>query len=107
MARMFNPPHPGEVLREFLPGQASAALWATVAVLVAVAGFAVVRRLASQGREMEAIAVTALLGVLLSPVSWIHHSIVVVVVIGAILAGAILGGTGGRGLCRGFVRGRG
>ena len=35
---------------------------------------------------MEAIAVTALLGVLLSPVSWIHHFLVVVVVIGAILA---------------------
>ena len=35
---------------------------------------------------MEGIAVTALLGVLLSPVSWIHHYIVVVVVIGAILA---------------------
>jgi alpha-1,2-mannosyltransferase len=35
---------------------------------------------------MEGIAVTALLGVLLSPVSWIHHFIVVVVVIGAILA---------------------
>jgi len=30
--------------------------------------------------------VTALLGVLLSPVSWIHHYLVVVVVIGAILA---------------------
>ena len=35
---------------------------------------------------MEGIAVTALLGVLLSPVSWIHHFLVVVVVIGAILA---------------------
>jgi alpha-1,2-mannosyltransferase len=44
----------------------------------------VARRLARQSREMEAIAVTALLGVLLSPVSWIHHFLVVVVVIGAI-----------------------
>src|SRR6476661_7840185 len=60
----------GVLLRVFLPGQAPGALWAAVAVLVAVAGF----------------AVTALLGVLLSPVSWIHHYIVVVVVIGAILA---------------------
>jgi alpha-1,2-mannosyltransferase len=51
-----------------------------------VAGFAVVRRLARQSREMEAIAVTALLGVLLSPVSWIHHFLVVVLVLGAILA---------------------
>ena len=76
----------GIVLREFLPAQAPGALWAAVAVLAAVAGFAVARRLARQGREMEGIAVTALLAVLLSPVSWIHHYIVVVVVIGAILA---------------------
>ena len=76
----------GILLREFLPGQAPGELWAAVAVVVAVAGFAVVRRLARESREMEAIAVTALLGVLLSPVSWIHHFLVVVVVIGAILA---------------------
>jgi alpha-1,2-mannosyltransferase len=76
----------GIVLREFLPGQAPGALWAAVAVVVAVAGFAVVRRLALASREMEAMAVTALLWVLLSPVSWIHHFIVVVVAIGAILA---------------------
>src|SRR6516164_757776 len=76
----------GILLREFLPAQAPGALWVAVAVLVAVAGFAVARRLARQGREMEGIAVTALLGVLLSPVSWIHHFLVVVVVIGAILA---------------------
>ena len=36
--------------------------------------------------RMEAIAVTALIGVLVSPVSWIHHYVVVVVAIGAILA---------------------
>jgi alpha-1,2-mannosyltransferase len=76
----------GILLREFLPGQAPGALWAVLAAVVAVAGFALVRRLARQSREMEAIAVTALLWVLLSPVSWIHHFVVVVVVIGAILA---------------------
>jgi alpha-1,2-mannosyltransferase len=76
----------GILLREFLPGQAPGALWAVLAVAVAVAGFALVRRLARQSREMEGIAVTALLWVLLSPVSWIHHFVVVVVVIGAILA---------------------
>jgi alpha-1,2-mannosyltransferase len=76
----------GMLLRLFLPGQAPGALWAVAAMVVAVAGFAVARRLARQSREMEGIAVTALLAVLLSPVSWIHHFIVVVVVIGAILA---------------------
>ena len=76
----------GILLREFLPGQAPGALWAVLAVAVAAAGFALARRLARQSREMEGIAVTALLWVLLSPVSWIHHFLVVVVVIGAILA---------------------
>jgi alpha-1,2-mannosyltransferase len=76
----------GILLREFLPGQAPGVLWIAVALAVAVAGFAVARRLARESREIEGIAVTALLGVLLSPVSWIHHFLVVVVVIGAILA---------------------
>jgi alpha-1,2-mannosyltransferase len=76
----------GLLLREFLPGPAPGALWAGLALAVAVAGFAVVRRLARESRTAEAIAVTALLGVLLSPVSWIHHFVVVVVVLGAILA---------------------
>ena len=76
----------GILLREFLPGQAPGALWAAVAVIAAVAGFAVARRLALAGRNLEGIAVTALLWVLLSPVSWIHHFVVVIVAIGAILA---------------------
>ncbi len=76
----------GILLREFLPGSAPGVLWAVLALVLAVAGFALVRRLARESRELEAIAVTALLGVLLSPVSWIHHFIVVVVVIGAIVA---------------------
>jgi alpha-1,2-mannosyltransferase len=76
----------GILLREFLPGPAPGVLWAALALALAVAGFALVRRLVRESRELEAIAVTALLGVLLSPVSWIHHFIVVVVVIGAIVA---------------------
>jgi alpha-1,2-mannosyltransferase len=76
----------GMLLRVFQPGPMPAAAWVAVAAVVAVAGFALVRRLARDSREMEAIAVTALLGVLLSPVSWIHHFVVVVVVIGAIAA---------------------
>jgi alpha-1,2-mannosyltransferase len=65
-----------------LPG----VLWVAVAAAVAVAGFAAVSRLSRQAREPEALAVTALVGVLASPVSWIHHYVVVVLVIGAILA---------------------
>jgi alpha-1,2-mannosyltransferase len=103
----------GLLLRAFLPGRLPGVIWAAVATAVAVAGFALVRRLARDSREpaaaggqtspaaaggqtspaaaggqtsMEAIAVTALVGVLATPVSWIHHYVVVVVAIGAILA---------------------
>jgi alpha-1,2-mannosyltransferase len=76
----------GLLLRAFLPGRLPGVIWAAVATAVVVAGFALVRRLARDSREMEAIAVTALVGVLASPVSWIHHYVVVVVAVGAILA---------------------
>jgi alpha-1,2-mannosyltransferase len=76
----------GLLLRAFLPGRLPGVIWAAAAAAVAVAGFVLVRRLARDSRDMEALAVTALVGVLVSPVSWIHHYVVVVVVIGAILA---------------------
>jgi alpha-1,2-mannosyltransferase len=121
----------GLLLRAFLPARLPGLIWVAVAGVVAVAGFALVRRLARDSREpaapggqispaaaggqispaaaggqispaaaggqispaaaggqigMEAIAVIALVGALVSPVSWIHHYVVVVVAIGAILA---------------------
>ena len=103
----------GLLLRAFLPARLPGLIWVAMAAAVAVAGFALVRRLARDSREpaapgghigpaapgghigpaapggqisMEAIAVTALVGALVSPVSWIHHYVVVVVAIGAILA---------------------
>jgi alpha-1,2-mannosyltransferase len=69
-----------------LPAGLPGVIWVVLAAAVALAGFAAVRRLARQSRETEALAVTALVGVLASPVSWIHHYVVVVLVIGAILA---------------------
>jgi alpha-1,2-mannosyltransferase len=76
----------GLLLRLFLPGGLPGVIWVAAAAAVAVTGFAAVRGLARQSRELEALAVTALVGVLASPVSWIHHYVVVVLVIGAILA---------------------
>jgi len=85
----------GLLLRAFLPGSLPGLIWVAAAAAVAVAGFGLATRLARDSREpaatggqisMEAIAVTALVGVLASPVSWIHHYVVVVVAIGAILA---------------------
>jgi len=76
----------GLLLRAFLPGRPPGLIWAAAAAAVAAAGFALVRRLARDSRDIEAIAVAALVGVLASPVSWIHHYVIVVVVIGAVLA---------------------
>ena len=76
----------GMLLRAFLPGTLPGQVWAAVAAVVAVAGFALAGKLARQGHQGDGIAVTALLAVLLSPVSWIHHFVVVVPAIGAILA---------------------
>jgi alpha-1,2-mannosyltransferase len=84
----------GLLLRLFLPGSLPWPIWAGAAAALTVVGFALVRRLARQPAapggqaSMEAIAVTALVGVLASPVSWIHHYVVVVVALGAILADA-------------------
>jgi alpha-1,2-mannosyltransferase len=76
----------GLLLRAFLPGGLPGALWAVAAAAVAVAGFAVVRRLAGRSGELQALAVTALIAVLVSPVAWIHHYVVVVLALGAIVA---------------------
>jgi alpha-1,2-mannosyltransferase len=81
----------GLLLRALPPWPPAAAglpgvIWVVAAAVVALAGFATVRRLARQSRDTEAMACIALVGVLASPVSWIHHYVVVVLVIGAILA---------------------
>ena len=76
----------GLLLRAFSPAGLPAVIWVAVAAAVVAGGFAAVRRLARQARDTEAMAVTALVGVLASPVSWIHHYVVVVLVTGAILA---------------------
>jgi alpha-1,2-mannosyltransferase len=103
----------GLLLRAFLPVGLPGVIWVVIAAAVVLAGFTAVRRLARESREpaaaadqaspaaaagqaspaaaagqisMEAVAVIALVGVLASPVSWVHHYVVVVLVIGAILA---------------------
>jgi alpha-1,2-mannosyltransferase len=74
----------GLLLRIFLPGHAPAAVWVVIALAVAVPGFALARRLSREHYEMAAIAVTALLEVLISPVAWIHYFLMVIIAIGVI-----------------------
>jgi alpha-1,2-mannosyltransferase len=61
------------------------ALWLGVALLVAAAGFGCAWQVSRGGNEIAAVAIVALLGTLLSPISWIHEYVVIVVAIGAVL----------------------
>jgi alpha-1,2-mannosyltransferase len=75
----------GAILRLWSPAAAPAAVWLTVAVLVAIAGFAAARAVQRRGDELAGIAITGLLAALLSPVAWIHHFCWVVVVLGVLI----------------------
>ncbi|MCO6007422.1 glycosyltransferase 87 family protein [Actinoallomurus purpureus] len=77
----------GMLLRTYLPDSITAALWLACAGLIAYFGFRAARRTALEGDEIGGIAITGLVAVLISPVSWIHHLAWLVVVLGA-LAGS-------------------
>jgi alpha-1,2-mannosyltransferase len=74
------------MLRAFAPTPAPGALWLVIAMIVAVAGFAAARTAARRGNEMAGVAIVGMLSVLVSPVSWIHHIVWIVVAIGAVVA---------------------
>ncbi len=59
-------------------------IWLPLALVVAVGGFAAARACWKQGHDLAGIAMTGLLGALLSPVAWIHHLCWVLVAIGVI-----------------------
>lgn len=73
------------LLRGFAPGPVPTGLWLAMVAIVAVAGFAAARMASRRGNETAAIAIVGMLAILISPVSWIHHIVWVVVAIGAIV----------------------
>ena len=77
----------GMVLRalRFHPHLAPDLVWLPLALLVGVAGFAAARACWKHGHDISGVAITGLLGALLSPVGWIHHLCWVVVAIGVIV----------------------
>lgn len=77
----------GMLLRLYWPDSVTSVLWPACAVAVAYVGFRAARRAALAGNEVGGVAITGLVAVLVSPVSWIHHLSWLVVVFGA-LAGA-------------------
>jgi alpha-1,2-mannosyltransferase len=76
----------GMVLRalRFQPHVAPDLVWLPLALVVGVGGFLAARACWRRGNEVAGIAITGLLGALLSPVAWIHHLCWVVVAIGVI-----------------------
>ena len=75
----------GMWLRALHDGHISAALWIVSAVVVAVLGFRRAVSAARAGDELTGVALTGLLAVLLSPVSWIHHLCWLLLVLAAIV----------------------
>jgi alpha-1,2-mannosyltransferase len=70
----------------FAPSAVPIALWLCAAVVVGTVGFAAARRCLLKGSEMAALAITFLIGVLLSPISWFHMLVFVVPALGVITA---------------------
>jgi alpha-1,2-mannosyltransferase len=62
------------------------ALWLGIGLAVAALGLASARRMSLHGNEIAAVAVVALLGALLSPISWIHEYVVIIVAMGAVVS---------------------
>jgi alpha-1,2-mannosyltransferase len=75
----------GMWLRAAHDGRLTTALWVASAVVVAVVGFRRVMVTARAGDQLTAAALTGLLAVLLSPVSWIHHLCWLLLVLAAIV----------------------
>ncbi|MFD0656942.1 glycosyltransferase 87 family protein [Thermocatellispora tengchongensis] len=77
----------GMLLRLYLPGWLTTAIWVALLAAVAWYGFRRARAAYLSGDPATAVALTGLMAVLLSPVAWIHHLAWMVAVLGA-LAGA-------------------
>ncbi|GAB3990354.1 hypothetical protein GCM10029978_118020 [Actinoallomurus acanthiterrae] len=75
----------GMLLRLYLPGPVSALIWLALAGVIAYFGFRAARRTALAGDEIGGVAITGLIAVAVSPVSWIHHLAWLVVIFGAIV----------------------
>lgn len=74
----------GMLMRTYLPGPVVSVLWIICVAAVVVIACRGARRLSLAGRETAGVAVTGLLSVAVSPVSWIHHLTWVIVAIGAL-----------------------
>jgi alpha-1,2-mannosyltransferase len=75
----------GMLLRLYWPDAVTSLIWLVCVAIVAYFGFRAARAAWRDGDEIRGIAITGLIAVLVSPVSWIHHLAWLVVVLGAIV----------------------
>ncbi len=66
-------------------GWSSTAVWAAVALIVLVVGLRRAREAHLSGDELAAAALVGLTGVLVSPISWVHHAVWIVPATGVLL----------------------
>lgn len=93
--KLFEPTSPDFYTNQSLQGVLRRAIapwpsvWIPVAVSVALFGLARAAAAARAGDELRGLAITGLVGVLVSPVSWIHHLVWVVPALAVILGDGI------------------
>ncbi|WP_432562448.1 glycosyltransferase 87 family protein [Kineococcus sp. SYSU DK003] len=75
----------GFVLRLYLSEGTTTLVWGLLALVAAVAGFALARALHRRGSLVGEVAACGMVAVLVSPVSWLHHLLWGVVVLGAVV----------------------
>ncbi|WP_432537637.1 glycosyltransferase 87 family protein [Kineococcus arenarius] len=75
----------GFLLRLYLPDAVTTLLWVLLAGTAAALGLAVARRLHRRGSLVGEVAACGVVALLLSPVSWLHHFVWGVLVLGAVL----------------------
>lgn len=68
----------GLLARWAQPGDASRMLWLACVAVVAWIGIVRIRRAIDAGDTLAAVTLTGLLGILVSPVSWVHHIVWVI-----------------------------
>ncbi len=74
------------LLRTALPEHLVQPAWLGVAAVLAVVGTLGARRLELDGRRLAAVGVLACLSVAVSPISWVHHLVWLVLPISALVA---------------------
>ncbi|MDQ1458782.1 MAG: alpha,2-mannosyltransferase, partial [Actinomycetota bacterium] len=93
-SKMFDPTSPKFFTNQSLEGMLQRAiggpwrlLWLVAVVVVVVYGLRAAVAASRHGDELRAVAITGLVSVLVSPISWIHHLVWVVPVL-AVIVGA-------------------